>query len=380
MTGVRRVVTGHDEKGHAVIASDRSFEPQPIRAASPLSRSSGRRIAARLITGDKIDGAERASGLTCPDGTVLRIVDMAPGNASPMHKTNSIDYGIVLTGEIEMRLDSGETTRLKPGDIVVQRGTNHAWVNVGGDWARMAFVLVAAKPLGDGRGRDALTERGPSQNRCFRRGLAVGIGKPRMTRRQGRGGSRHEEDIADGDSTDCGWVDRRWLAHGRCARRGGRPDRVALRAFRLSDSTSISPPMPNFYKTQADRVAADLGKGALSIDLRQGMAIASVTNMYDRVMNDVVQVGFVLFNYVEGKFPFAEVAALPNTADTGEHGSKALWRLYQSGALDSEFNEVHRPLMLIVLPQSLRSSQSGAEVAGRSGRTAHRRADPDDPG
>jgi hypothetical protein len=79
---------------------------------------------------------------------------------------------------------------------------------------------------------------------------------------------------------------------------------------------------------------------------------AAYEEFYDRVMNDVVQIGFVLFNYVAGKFPYAEVAALPNTADSAEHGSDALWRLYQSGALDQEFDQA-KPLMLIALPQSL---------------------------
>jgi quercetin dioxygenase-like cupin family protein len=83
---------------------------------------------------------------------VLRFVDFGPGKASPMHKTNSIDHGIVLEGEVEIRLDSGAATRLKPGDVVVQRGTNHAWVNVGTGWARMVFVLIEAKPLGSGEG------------------------------------------------------------------------------------------------------------------------------------------------------------------------------------------------------------------------------------
>jgi TRAP-type C4-dicarboxylate transport system substrate-binding protein len=69
-------------------------------------------------------------------------------------------------------------------------------------------------------------------------------------------------------------------------------------------------------------------------------------------MNDVVQIGFVLFNYVAGKFPYAEVGALPNLADNSEHGSDALWRLYRSGVLDSEFDQA-RPLMLIALPQSI---------------------------
>ncbi|HEY1503510.1 MAG TPA: TRAP transporter substrate-binding protein [Stellaceae bacterium] len=106
-----------------------------------------------------------------------------------------------------------------------------------------------------------------------------------------------------------------------------------------------------FYKPWADRVTGD-SQGALTIELRGGNAIASNQNIYDRVMSDVVQMGFVLFNYVAGKFPFAEVGALPNLADTSEHGSDALWRLYQSGTLDSEFDQA-KPLMLIALPQSI---------------------------
>ena len=109
--------------------------------------------------------------------------------------------------------------------------------------------------------------------------------------------------------------------------------------------------VPNFYRQWAERVTSD-SNGALKIDLREGFAIASSTNMYDRVTSDVIQIGFVLLNYVEGKFPFTEVAALPNTADSAATGSRALWRIYKSGALDKEFDRV-RPLMLIALPQSL---------------------------
>jgi quercetin dioxygenase-like cupin family protein len=72
-------------------------------------------------------------GLTVSNGTVLRYVDMAPNTISPMHKTASLDYGIVLEGEIELVLDSGETRLMRKGDVCVQRGTNHAWRNVTGD-------------------------------------------------------------------------------------------------------------------------------------------------------------------------------------------------------------------------------------------------------
>jgi quercetin dioxygenase-like cupin family protein len=152
MSSVRRIVTGHRGDGLAIIKSDSVFEPQPVRSGDAGFAKLWVTQTSPADNRDERDGAELASGLTCIDGSVLRIVDMQPGKVSPMHKTNSVDYGIVLWGEIEMRLDSGEATRLKLGDIVVQRGTNHAWANVGTTPARMAFVLIDALPLGDGSG------------------------------------------------------------------------------------------------------------------------------------------------------------------------------------------------------------------------------------
>lgn len=152
MTGIRRVVTGHDRDGFAIIKSDKVFEPRPVTGGIASFAKLWTTVTNPADNTDEFDGAERKTGLTCPGGTVLRFVDFGPGKASPMHKTNSIDYGIVIAGEIEMRLDSGETTRLKAGDVVVQRGTNHMWVNVGTGWARMAFVLVDAVVLGSGEG------------------------------------------------------------------------------------------------------------------------------------------------------------------------------------------------------------------------------------
>lgn len=83
---------------------------------------------------------------------------MAPSALSPMHRTVSLDYGVVLEGEVELVLDSGETRLLKKGDVAVQRGTNHAWRNVTpdvigennervGQWARMLYVLMPAKEI-----------------------------------------------------------------------------------------------------------------------------------------------------------------------------------------------------------------------------------------
>ncbi|CEL03619.1 Putative Cupin domain containing protein [Aspergillus calidoustus] len=87
-------------------------------------------------------------GITIPGGTVLRVVDMNPASISPMHRTVSLDYGVVLEGEVELVLDSGATRLLKRGDIAVQRGTNHAWRNPSKTtWARMLYVLQEAKPI-----------------------------------------------------------------------------------------------------------------------------------------------------------------------------------------------------------------------------------------
>jgi len=102
---------------------------------------------------DNADGAVVDAGLTLKGGSVIRIVDMLPGKASPMHRSFSIDYGIVLAGELELELDGGELVRLEPGDIVVQRGTNHLWRNPSAETVcRIAFVLIEALPVKiDGR-------------------------------------------------------------------------------------------------------------------------------------------------------------------------------------------------------------------------------------
>jgi len=78
----------------------------------------------------------------------MRMVDMPPGALSPMHRTVSLDYGVVLKGEIELILDSGEKRLMRQGDLSVQRGTMHAWRNTSStEWARMLYILIEAKPL-----------------------------------------------------------------------------------------------------------------------------------------------------------------------------------------------------------------------------------------
>ncbi|EHA22231.1 hypothetical protein AAWM_07414 [Aspergillus awamori] len=87
-------------------------------------------------------------GLVSPNGTVCRVVDFAPNTDPFMHRTRSLDYGVVLEGEIIMELDSGEKVTMKKGDIAVQRGTMHGWRNPSKEnWTRMLFVLQDCKPI-----------------------------------------------------------------------------------------------------------------------------------------------------------------------------------------------------------------------------------------
>ena len=147
MTGVRRVVTGHDANGHAVIQTDGLMPTVPVRGGDALFALAWTTVQSPADNTDALDGGSRAVGLTSPRGSVFRIVDFAPGSLSPMHRTHSVDYGIVLQGEIVLEVDGGQTTTLKAGDVVVQRGTIHAWINRTDAWCRVAFILIEAAPV-----------------------------------------------------------------------------------------------------------------------------------------------------------------------------------------------------------------------------------------
>ncbi|HZD24542.1 MAG TPA: cupin domain-containing protein [Acidimicrobiia bacterium] len=75
-------------------------------------------------------------------GSIVHVIDMPPGSGAPMHRTKSIDYGIVLSGEIDLELDDGSEVHLRSGDIVVQRATAHAWHNRSQSVTRMLFVMI----------------------------------------------------------------------------------------------------------------------------------------------------------------------------------------------------------------------------------------------
>lgn len=148
----RRVVTGHDAAGRAVFRSDERFPLTPIPIGGADFALIWTTAEVPVDNNDETDGRARDAALTLRGGSVIRVADLLPGSVSPMHRTSSIDYGIVMSGQIELELDDGAKTLLGPGDIVVQRGTMHLWRNPSAtEKCRIVWVLVEAKPyLQDG--------------------------------------------------------------------------------------------------------------------------------------------------------------------------------------------------------------------------------------
>ena len=170
----RRVVTGHDKAGKAVVLFDGPAPNVRLRKASGLAST------LLWVTDESpadvsggADKSDREIGVAPPpSGSIFRIVDFPPAaetgavdNAAMigemgierilgvprhamMHRTRSIDYAVVISGEIDMLLDEGEV-HLKAGDTIVQQATNHAWVNRGRETCCIAFVLIdAQEPTG----------------------------------------------------------------------------------------------------------------------------------------------------------------------------------------------------------------------------------------
>jgi hypothetical protein len=180
---VRRIVTGHDADGKAIILSD-AAPGQTYMIGGPNGAKFhevwNTRQSPALI--DSISGEPEETSLALgppKGGTRIRIIDFPPegedirnltkdeagrhfkamggeeaskaGQGAPhplMHRTATIDYGIVLEGEMTLVVDKGEVT-IKAGDIIIQCGTNHAWANRSGKFCRMAFILIDGEFTGE---------------------------------------------------------------------------------------------------------------------------------------------------------------------------------------------------------------------------------------
>ena len=171
----RRVVTGHDHRGKSIILLDGTAPNSAL-----IARAGGLQLTELWVTngapadnGGSTDAADREYRLEPPEGgTVFRIIEYPPdsirlktidpkvhyamgaAHASTngpkkhpgMHKTNTLDYAIILSGEVYAVMDEGEVL-LRAGDVLIQRGTHHAWSNRTETPCTIAFVLVSAKPL-----------------------------------------------------------------------------------------------------------------------------------------------------------------------------------------------------------------------------------------
>ncbi|BCR87786.1 cupin domain-containing protein [Aspergillus chevalieri] len=154
---IRRYITTHSKDGEAIFLS---LTQVPDYIPSKPAGEDGE-IALLYTTSttpvdltdegdvaDYDDFLHTPPGLTTSQGTVMRTIDLRPGKISPMHRTVSLDYGVVLEGEVELILDSGQSRVLRRGDISVQRGTAHSYKNRSDtEWCRMLFVFLPIKQL-----------------------------------------------------------------------------------------------------------------------------------------------------------------------------------------------------------------------------------------
>jgi quercetin dioxygenase-like cupin family protein len=143
---VRRVVTGHDQNGRALVQIDEIasnvVSGRPGQAGVVVWSTEGYPID----NNDNNDGSKRQVGTSLAQGTVFRVVRFDPGVTPRNHRTDSLDYAVVMSGEIDMELD-GSIVHLKTGDVLVQRGTIHNWINGWSEPCIIAFVLIGAKPV-----------------------------------------------------------------------------------------------------------------------------------------------------------------------------------------------------------------------------------------
>jgi quercetin dioxygenase-like cupin family protein len=139
----RRIVTGHNAEGKSVVLSDgpnpktldigtAAFHEVWITDATPAP-----------ISATEPEPTDRPVRTPPPaNGVTVRFTEMAPGAEAPMHRTETVDVGVVIEGETWLLLDDGSETRVGVGDAVVQRGTNHAWANRSDQPVKMVFVMV----------------------------------------------------------------------------------------------------------------------------------------------------------------------------------------------------------------------------------------------
>jgi mannose-6-phosphate isomerase-like protein (cupin superfamily) len=153
LRSTRRVVTGHDSLGKSVVLSDGAPPQRHSMHGAGVGADfhemwSDARTVPELTSGVAAEPNERPFTIMPAAGHLLRILDVYPlergGKRTVMHRTRTLDYVVVIEGELVLILDDSEVI-LKPGDVVVQRGTDHAWENRSAKIARAAFFHIDAR-------------------------------------------------------------------------------------------------------------------------------------------------------------------------------------------------------------------------------------------
>lgn len=147
----RHITTTSADTGLSSIWISEAIPIKPTYEGAPTGR--GRIWIQEGIPGNndpagEIDGGKlKQNAVVREDGVATSIVDIPPGKSSPIHVTDSIDYLVVINGTVTLELTDGSFNDIPTGDIIVQRGTSHAWHNRTNEWARMLAVIVPAKPI-----------------------------------------------------------------------------------------------------------------------------------------------------------------------------------------------------------------------------------------
>jgi quercetin dioxygenase-like cupin family protein len=151
---VRRIVTGHDARGKAIVATDERLTATTRPGRGGITRCEIWSTDRMPVDNSAPAEAAQRQGFVVRhnyvgsgQGTVVRVVEFAPGSPKFMHRTETVDYAILVSGECDLELDDGATVHMTAGDIAVQRGTMHAWVNNGTQPCVFAFVLIDADPV-----------------------------------------------------------------------------------------------------------------------------------------------------------------------------------------------------------------------------------------
>lgn len=156
----RVVVTSHNAAGTSIVASDTVLPfVQPFGPGTSTFTTAHSTPTIPVSNIAPLLSPEDAKGIPRPSekGAVFCTTDFAPGGAAPMHRTVTLDYCVVLKGEIVLILEGGKEVVLKEGDTLVQRGTMHAWLNKTDEWCRVLVVMLGAEKVRceDGRVLDA---------------------------------------------------------------------------------------------------------------------------------------------------------------------------------------------------------------------------------